>query len=238
MTIRERPFYNTKRRSVYVDSANHFASINSGNSSQFGRPQLAPEWTEGGSSSRSRSMPKLDQLSFNGQQPSAGLYAVSNATPRSRSNSASSSEGHVDQGLGSASQLSTDYAYPRRRLYPSIPNRTFICVKPFKPQQPGEIELRKGDVVELFSVGDSGFWEGRCNGSAEGWFRADCVQEFSQPKDGPNDSILVKRKTLFDLITHNELNMPRTVVLQRGKKGFGFVLRGSKSKHFFSTLIK
>lgn len=43
-----------------------------------------------------------------------------------------------------------------------------------------------------------------------------------------NDSLVVKRQTLLDLITQSRSNMPRTVVLQRGKKGYGFVLRGAK----------
>jgi hypothetical protein len=43
-----------------------------------------------------------------------------------------------------------------------------------------------------------------------------------------NDSLVVKRKTLYDLIKQNDYNTPRTVVLQRGKKGYGFVLRGAK----------
>ena len=109
-----------------------------------------------------------------------------------------------------------------------------MCTRAFKPTQPGEIELKKGDVVELLSIGDSGFWEGRSNGN-EGWFKANCVEEFTFPKDSTQstDSVVVKRKTLFDLIAQNELNVPRTVVLQRGKKGFGFVLRGAKSKRSF-----
>jgi SH3/ankyrin repeat-containing protein len=154
------------------------------------------------------------------------------SSPTSRSRSISSD----DHGFGSASlsQMSgspnIEYAYPRKRLYPSIPNRTFVCIRAFKPTQPGEIELKKGDIVELLSIGDSGFWEGRSN-SNEGWFKANCVEEFTFPKDTTQqtDSVVVKRKTLFDLITQNELNVPRTVVLQRGKKGFGFVLRGAKS---------
>ena len=157
----------------------------------------------------------------------------SSSTSRSRSISSD------DHGFGSASlsQMSgspnIEYAYPRKRLYPSIPNRTFVCIRAFKPTQPGEIELKKGDIVELLSIGDSGFWEGRSN-TNEGWFKANCVEEFTFPKDitQQTDSVVVKRKTLFDLITQNELNVPRTVVLQRGKKGFGFVLRGAKSKFF------
>lgn len=54
-----------------------------------------------------------------------------------------------------------EYSYPRRRLYPAIPNRTFICVRAHKAAQEGEIELRKGDVIELLSVGDAGYWEGK-----------------------------------------------------------------------------
>ena len=168
------------------------------------------------------------------QPPTISTLNSGSSSPTSRSRSISSD----DHGFGSASlsQMSgspnIEYAYPRKRLYPSIPNRTFVCVKSFKPTQPGEIELKKGDIVELLSVGDSGFWEGRSNNN-EGWFKASCVEEFSFPKDGSSnqtDSVVVKRKTLFDLITQNELNVPRTVVLQRGKKGFGFVLRGAKSR--------
>jgi len=104
-------------------------------------------------------------------------------------------------------------------------------VKPFKPTQPGEIELKKGDIVELLSVGDSGFWEGRANG-LEGWFKAHCVEEIIK-ENCETDSIIVKSKTFFDLIAKAEVNAPRTVVLQKGKKGFGFVLRGAKSNYSF-----
>jgi SH3/ankyrin repeat-containing protein len=150
------------------------------------------------------------------------------SSPTSRSRSISSD----DHGIGSASlsQLSgspnIEYAYPRKRLYASIPDRKFICIKGYKPIQAGELELRKGDIVEILSVGEQGFWEGRSN-SCEGWFPSDCVEEVQLPKDY-NDSLVVKRKTLLDIITQNDYNTPRTVVLQRGKKGYGFVLRGAK----------
>lgn len=78
----------------------------------------------------------------------------------------------------------------------------------------------------MLSVGDSGFWEGRSVGG-EGWFKASCVEEFIDSNQ--SDTVVVKRKTLFDLITNNDLEAPRTVVLQKGKKGFGFVLRGAKT---------
>jgi SH3/ankyrin repeat-containing protein len=192
-------------------------------------------------------LPSPLSIGSNGQAINPTLVSIINtnmhqnsgtSSPTSRSRSISSD----DHGFGSASlsqnsngSPNIEYAYPRRRLYPSIPNRTFICVKPYKPAQPGEIELKRGEIIELLSVGDSGFWEGRLiNCGAEGWFKAACVEEFCLPKDNVGgsacaDSIVVKRKTLMDLLTHNNINAPRTVVLQKGKKGFGFVLRGAKS---------
>lgn len=201
---------------------------------------------------RSRSMPKLDNninnnnntnnsnistnstiktMNSNGNKNHNIIQTVINSgssSPASRSRSISSD----DHGIGSASlsQLSgspnIEYAYPRKRLYASIPDRKFMCIKGYKPIHAGELELRKGDIVEILSVGEQGFWEGRSN-SCEGWFPSDCVEEVQLPKDY-NDSLVVKRQTLLDLIAQNDYNKPRTVVLQRGKKGYGFVLRGAK----------
>jgi len=259
--IRERPFYNTKRRSIYINSNNNnntdsqsnysmsmngtlngillnnnnnysslssrqttLTSLTSHNnksiiSSSTTTHTLINEWNNNDSINKSRSMPKLDDLSITDQatlveqqQQQQQNSASPNSSSRSRSISSD------DHGFGSASlsQMSgspkIEYAYARKRLYPSIPNRTFICVKPYKPTQPGELELKKGDIIEVLSVGDSGYWEGRCN-SNEGWFKANCVEEFQLPKNNGNnndensgnnnnsnnildDSILLKRKTL------------------------------------------
>jgi len=277
--IKERPFYNTKRRSIYVESTydslktipksstcktdttslNTTSSLNLQNHNMLNNYLTSSEYVDWQVSSinsaqtqnetsnmylRSRSITKLDETT--------SLYATTNiacsvinaetskAKPninsdRSSITSRSRSISSDDHGFGSnLSQVSTtsntiEYVYPRKRLYPSIPNRTFICVKPFKPTQPGEIELKKGDIVELLSVGDSGYWEGRANG-IEGWFKAYCVEEIIK-ENYETDSIVVKSKTFFDLIAKAEVNAPRTVVLQKGKKGFGFVLRGAKSNY-------
>lgn len=124
------------------------------------------------SSLRSRSMPKINDANHNNNGCDSPL-----GSHRSLSSD--------DHGFGSASlsQLSgspnIEYSYPRKRLYQSIPNRTFVCIKSFKPTQPGELELKKGDIIELLSVGEKGFWEGRKNSNnSEGWFPSDCVQEF------------------------------------------------------------
>lgn len=36
----------------------------------------------------------------------------------------------------------------RRRLYAALPNRVFICTKKFKPTEPGDLKLKKGDLVK------------------------------------------------------------------------------------------
>ena len=44
-----------------------------------------------------------------------------------------------------------------------------------------------------------------------------------------DDTIVISRDALSALMINNDTYTPRTIVLQRGKKGFGFVLRGSRS---------
>ena len=49
-----------------------------------------------------------------------------------------------------------------------------------------------------------------------------------------DDTIVISRDALSALMINSDVYTPRTVVLQRGKKGFGFVLRGSRGKFRFS----
>jgi len=55
-----------------------------------------------------------------------------------------------------------------------------------------------------------------------------------------DDTIVISRDALSALMINNDTYTPRTIVLQRGKKGFGFVLRGSRSKktRFFQKKTK
>ena len=52
-----------------------------------------------------------------------------------------------------------------------------------------------------------------------------------------DDTIVISRDTLSALMINNDMFTPRTVVLQRGKKGFGFVLRGCRGKKKQITFI-
>ncbi len=41
----------------------------------------------------------------------------------------------------------------------------------------GELELQKGDILEILSVGEQGFWEGKNTSGNEGWFPSECIEE-------------------------------------------------------------
>ena len=45
-----------------------------------------------------------------------------------------------------------------------------------------------------------------------------------------DETIVISRDALSALMINSDSNAPRTVVLQRGKKGFGFVLRGCRGE--------
>jgi len=51
------------------------------------------------------------------------------------------------------------------------------------------------------------------------------------------DTIVISRDALSALMINNDTYTPRTVVLQRGKKGFGFVLRGSRGNYSFEEIF-
>lgn len=52
------------------------------------------------------------------------------------------------------------------------------------------------------------------------------------------DTIVISRDALSALMVNNDMHTPRTIVLQRGRKGFGFVLRGSRGILSFIKIIQ
>ncbi|CAF0935373.1 unnamed protein product, partial [Didymodactylos carnosus] len=224
---RENPVINPKRRSIYVEQ------------------RLRTNCTSASSSlnSRSQSMPKLNG-GMNGSIRSHSPINDYFQTQSSRSSSPKSFSVNSDHGFGSesASHLSGGspivqtsivnggYTYSRKRLYAAAPGRKCVCIKPFKAQQQGELTLKKGTIMEILSVGEQGYLEGRSK-DGEGWFPSHHVQDICVFKNGEtmnDDTIVIRRDALSALMINNDSFMPRTVVLQRGKKGFGFVLRGSR----------
>lgn len=91
-----------------------------------------------------------------------------------------------------------------------------------------ELEFHLNLVV---SVSDDGFAEGICKEN-HGWIPMNCLQDISM-----DERVVLSRDQLTALILTNEQFHPRTIVLQKGKKGFGFVLRGSRSSIFISFFL-
>lgn len=49
---------------------------------------------------------------------------------------------------GPLDMRSTGPRGPKRKLYSAVPGRTFIAVKSYEPQGPGEIQLNRGERVK------------------------------------------------------------------------------------------
>ncbi|CAF0970670.1 unnamed protein product [Adineta ricciae] len=226
----EIPLINPKRRSIYLEHQRNKHRTRSSSNTTPSSSSLA---------SRSQSMPKFSANNSTirqSQSPTIEHY-FQQQNPSSRS---SSPKSFSDQGLGSecTSHFSSnspnvtngDYTYKRKRLYAASPGRKCMCIKSYRTNLPGELLMNKGDIVEILSVGENGFLEGKCK-DLEGWFPSHHVQDISIFKTGEvihNDQIVISRDTLSALMINSDSYSPRTIVLQRGKKGFGFVLRGSR----------
>ena len=64
------------------------------------------------------------------------------------------------------------------------------------------------------------------------------IRLFSEHSESIDDeTIVISRDALSALMINNDTYTPRTVVLQRGKKGFGFVLRGCRGTKKSSSEI-
>ncbi|UJR38535.1 hypothetical protein I4U23_031202 [Adineta vaga] len=228
--FRELPLINPKRRSIYIEQQRNKHRARSSSNTTPSSSSLT---------SRSQSMPKFlsNNSTRQSQSPTIEHYFQQQQHPSSRS---SSPKSFSDQGLGSecTSHLSSnspnvinaDYSYKRKRLYAAAPGRRCMCIKSYRTNLSGELLLNKGDIVEILSVGENGFLEGKCK-DIEGWFPSHHVQDISILKNGEtinDDQIVISRDALSALMINNDSYNPRTIVLQRGKKGFGFVLRGSR----------
>ncbi|CAH0560754.1 unnamed protein product [Brassicogethes aeneus] len=137
------------------------------------------------------------------------------------------------------------------------PGTTVVCMEPFSSKEEGHVSIRTGDFIEVIGATDDGFLEGivKNGGNATGLFPAHCVQEIRLRNPNIQTPMMVARDTR---VLPNSCNRvagrrestggqkqfstqprtkkyaglpgePRTVVLHRGRKGFGFILRGAKA---------
>ncbi|KAE8753257.1 hypothetical protein FOCC_FOCC000180 [Frankliniella occidentalis] len=171
-------------------------------------------------------------------QPSVGEDSVSIITDKSVDETSDSS------GVGTAtSDLSNSI---------SLPGTTVICLENYSSNLPGHLSIMQGDILEVTGATDCGLLEGTLRGRGSGLFPAHCVQEVMLRPGSANGSVSGSAGSTSTLcrstarvLGRREANNkhfataprqkkqlaaePRTVVLHRSRKGFGFVLRGAKA---------
>ncbi|XP_063927953.1 protein shank isoform X4 [Zophobas morio] len=164
----------------------------------------------------------------------------------------------TDKSLGDASDIISDSSgvgtANSDTTYLAAPGTVVVCIESYSAQEDGHISIREGDILEVTGTTDDGLLEGvpRSGGNKTGLFPAHCVQEVRlrhniqapmmvardarQPPSKSNGRVLGRREnTSKHFATAPRLKKtygdsePRTVVLHRGKKGFGFILRGAKA---------
>ncbi|KAG5673695.1 hypothetical protein PVAND_003718 [Polypedilum vanderplanki] len=129
------------------------------------------------------------------------------------------------------------------------PNTTVVCIEKYEAKTFGHLSIQPGDVIEVVGSTDCGLLEGFVRGTSNtGLFPSQYIQEvqFRHKNGNGNITTTLDRqnnnhtKTIdtnnFVDSQHDEIlkkpmsvTEPRTVILQRSKRGFGFVLRGAKA---------
>lgn len=133
------------------------------------------------------------------------------------------------------------------------PSTTVVCMEPYSGNSVGHIRIQPGEVIEVVGSTDCGLLEGYVRGTnRSGFFPAECVQEVNiRQKNITN----VSTPNQYQMSPHQQHHLqangnngsgqynsstaprikkpsilePRTVILHRAKRGFGFVLRGAKA---------
>ncbi|KAK3885694.1 hypothetical protein Pcinc_010114 [Petrolisthes cinctipes] len=118
-----------------------------------------------------------------------------------------------------------------------------VCLQQYTPHKPGHLDINAGDILEVTGSTDDGLLEGSLRGLV-GVFPPHCVQEVRlRNPQAVRESLIAPQVARVqgrrEMLVHQQYgtaprirkpaNEPRTVVLHRGKKGFGFVLRGAKA---------
>ncbi|XP_028132157.2 SH3 and multiple ankyrin repeat domains protein 2 isoform X3 [Diabrotica virgifera virgifera] len=138
-----------------------------------------------------------------------------------------------------------------------MPGSTVVCIESYTSKEDGHISIREGDIIEVLAATDDGYLEGKIKsgGGRTGYFPASCAQEVRlrhhniqapmmvakdpRPPSQTSSRVLGRREstskhfaTAPRTTKKSFANLPaepRTVVLHKGKKGFGFILRGAKA---------
>ncbi|XP_018896814.2 SH3 and multiple ankyrin repeat domains protein 3 isoform X3 [Bemisia tabaci] len=154
---------------------------------------------------------------------------------------------NVDKSMGDTSDIISDSSgvgtsNSDTTVSISLPGTVVVCTENYTATQPGHLSVAQGDLIEVTGATDCGLLEGNIQGNpTSGLFPAHCVQEMrgTQPTtatinihprvSGRRESVVNKHFATAPRHKKQLPAEPRTVVLHRARRGFGFVLRGAKA---------
>ncbi|XP_022241952.1 uncharacterized protein LOC106459712 isoform X1 [Limulus polyphemus] len=155
-----------------------------------------------------------------------GAKPSSEAATESKSSATEETAEEPENGATNETEVS------ERNIHPGA---TCVCVQSYLAGSPGHLPLNNGDYVEVVGISDCGLLEGRLANGQEGFFPSSCVREIKARMENlatrqhPGGRDLPLRRVNSMPRKWKMNGTPRTVVLHKGKKGFGFVLRGAKA---------
>ena len=147
----------------------------------------------------------------------------------------------VSSGVGTSSNSGSggSAATPTEREIMLIPGMTVVSLENYNSDEPSHLKISQGDVIEVTGSTDNGLLEGVLRGQT-GYFPRECVEEvrLRNPEHLKQNLVIVPRvpgrREIRDLtnkhfgtairIKSATIGQPRTCVLHKGKKGFGFTV--------------
>ena len=158
----------------------------------------------------------------------------------------------VSSGVGTSSNSGSggSAATPTGGEVVLIPGMMVVSLENYNSADPTHLKISQGEVIEVIASTDSGLLEGVLHG-CQGYFPRELVQEvrLRNPDTVKQIQVVVAprvpgRREIRDLTSKHfgtagrsgsallknaTFGEPRACVLHKGKKGFGFVLRGAKA---------
>ncbi|XP_059079130.1 uncharacterized protein LOC131877469 [Tigriopus californicus] len=155
-------------------------------------------------------------------------------------------------GIGTTSSSGSGNSHSSTGLI--LPGMHVVCLENNASNEPNRLHISQGDIIEVTASTDDGLLHGNLR-EKSGYFPATCVQEVRlRNAEGINkiNRVMGRRETQqqqqqqqqpqppqsslqphFSTASRAQVKIipgePRICVLHKGKKGFGFVLRGAKA---------
>ncbi|KAG1701285.1 SH3 and multiple ankyrin repeat domains protein 1 [Nymphon striatum] len=248
--FREAPTYNPRRRASLAASVVS-ASLNRTHSD----PRLELVLQTGivlkppSPSPSNRSLPPFSSASSSGEttctETSSNASTVTTCTSSHCEDSEDTTSSSImtdSSGVGTSMNSGGSYEsspYPEAIVSSGM---TVVCVENHVDyNSPGHLKVYQGDILEVTGVTDCGLIEAVSRKGEHGFVPTSCIQEVKL-RNPDSRSAYHSRKSRTEgrremdtkKLTaiprgHKMYGEPRTVILHKGKKGFGFVLRGAKA---------